>query len=135
MLIQKLPVDATNKEVLLITYILDDSKSLLSGKKRPAVLIYSGGAYLNCSDREAEPVDLRFAAMGYYAFALRYHVFFDTPDGFERLLKGEQFKARKDCQYPAAIRDIAHVMTMQTNGLLMWKKLRFVAFQQVAIMF
>ena len=36
------------------------------------MLICSDGGYLNCSDREAEPVALKFAAMEYHAFVLRY---------------------------------------------------------------
>ncbi|MTB63902.1 alpha/beta hydrolase fold domain-containing protein [Streptococcus sp. zg-86] len=120
MLIQKIPLDANDEHVSLTTYILDESQELLSGKKRPAVLICPGGAYLNCSAREAEPIALRFAAMGYHAFVLRYHVFFDTPNGFERLLQGETFEPRKECQYPAAIRDIAHAMTVIYNHADEW---------------
>ncbi len=39
---------------------------------RPAVLICPGGGYEYCSDREAEPIALAFAAAGYPAFVLRY---------------------------------------------------------------
>lgn len=39
---------------------------------RPAVLILPGGAYQRTSEREAEPVALRFAALGYIPFVLRY---------------------------------------------------------------
>lgn len=42
------------------------------GRKRPAVLILPGGGYSRTSDREAEPVALRFAALGYIPFVLRY---------------------------------------------------------------
>ena len=63
-------------DVSLTTYVLADSPELMNGKRRPAVLICPGGAYLNCSDREAEPVALRFAAMGYHAFVLRYSTYF-----------------------------------------------------------
>jgi len=41
-------------------------------RKRPAVLILPGGAYRWTSDREAEPVALRFAARGYIPLVLRY---------------------------------------------------------------
>ena len=41
-------------------------------RKRPAILILPGGGYHHTSDREAEPVALRFAAAGYAAFVLRY---------------------------------------------------------------
>ena len=39
-------------DVTLTTYVLDDSREMLNGGKRPAVLICPGGAYLSCSDRE-----------------------------------------------------------------------------------
>ncbi len=41
---------------------------------RPAVLICPGGGYEYCSDREAEPIALAFAAAGIPAFVLRYSV-------------------------------------------------------------
>ncbi len=42
--------------------------------KRPAVIVLPGGGYGMCSDREADPVALEFARMGYQAFILRYTV-------------------------------------------------------------
>lgn len=65
MLVEKIQLDDNNPNVTLTTYVLDDSVELSAGKKRPAILICLGGAYLNCFDREGEPVALRFAAMGY----------------------------------------------------------------------
>lgn len=41
-------------------------------RKRPGVLIIPGGGYVFNSDREAEPVALRFLAAGYVPFVLRY---------------------------------------------------------------
>lgn len=50
-----------------------------SARTRPAVLIIPGGGYSHVSKREAEPVALRFAAMGYVPFVLEYscapHIF------------------------------------------------------------
>lgn len=40
--------------------------------RRPAVLICPGGAYRYCSPREAEPVALRFVALGFHAFVVWY---------------------------------------------------------------
>jgi len=60
----------------LQTYLLHDSGEFNQQKKRPAVIICPGGAYLGTSDREAEPVALRFAAAGYQAFVLRYNTYF-----------------------------------------------------------
>lgn len=41
-------------------------------RRRPAVLILPGGGYGHVSDRELEPVALRFVAKGYAAFGLQY---------------------------------------------------------------
>lgn len=41
---------------------------------RPAVIVCPGGGYRNLSDREAEPVALKYAAAGFQAFVLRYTV-------------------------------------------------------------
>ncbi len=43
-------------------------------KLRPAVLVIPGGAYLMVSEREAEPIALRFLNAGYAAFVLKYTV-------------------------------------------------------------
>ena len=41
---------------------------------RPAILVIPGGGYGGVSDREAEPVALRFLTKGYGAFVLNYSV-------------------------------------------------------------
>jgi acetyl esterase/lipase len=58
-------------------YVLRDSQEFQTGVKRPAVIVCPGGAYLGTSDREAEPVALRFAAAGYHAFVLRYTTYYN----------------------------------------------------------
>ncbi|MDO5559470.1 MAG: alpha/beta hydrolase [Oscillospiraceae bacterium] len=59
--------------VRLTTYITEIS-SQIGRKNKPAVIICPGGGYANLSDRESEPVALRFAAMGVQAFVLEYSV-------------------------------------------------------------
>jgi len=54
--------------VTLTTYVLDGKRP------RGAVLVLPGGAYRMTSDREAEPIALRFTAAGFHAFVLRYSV-------------------------------------------------------------
>lgn len=58
----------------LYTYIPDNSEEIDIGRKRPSVVICPGGGYGFTSDREAEPVALRFMAEGYNVFVLRYSV-------------------------------------------------------------
>jgi acetyl esterase/lipase len=93
------------EDVTLTTYLLDDSRQMLDGQARPAVLVCPGGAYLSCSDREGEPVALRFAAMGYHAFVLRYSTYFEgEPPAFP--LPPEMAVNPKSV-HPAPVRDIA----------------------------
>ncbi len=42
------------------------------GRLRPGALILPGGGYTHCSPREAEPIALKFCAMGWAAFVLEY---------------------------------------------------------------
>lgn len=96
------------EDVTLTTYVLDDSPEMLKGKKRPAVIICPGGAYLNCSDREAEPVALKFATMGYHAFVLRYSVYQEGKGGTPDWSKPMEPKLQ--CIHPNPMRDIAKAM-------------------------
>ncbi len=56
----------------LFAYRLEDFRE--ESRLRPAVIICPGGGYGYTSDREAEPVALRYLAAGFHAFVLRYHV-------------------------------------------------------------
>ena len=55
-------------------YILDNSPEIDINRKRPAVLVCPGGGYSMVSDREAEPVAMKFLSNGYSAFVLTYSV-------------------------------------------------------------
>ncbi|MGN0140735.1 MAG: alpha/beta hydrolase [Roseburia sp.] len=55
----------------LCTYILDTDQELLI-KKRPMILMCPGGGYTHTSNRESEPIAMRFLAMGYHVAILRY---------------------------------------------------------------
>jgi acetyl esterase/lipase len=108
MITQTIPLYPDRRNVTLTTYVLADSPELLNGKQRPAVLVCPGGAYLGCSDREAEPVALRFAAMGYHAFVLRYSTYnggaLDTAP-----LTGD-LPVNPNSVYPAPMRDIGKAL-------------------------
>ncbi|TDQ40899.1 alpha/beta hydrolase [Aureibacillus halotolerans] len=70
---QTFNLDPNNDAITLTSYILDEVKEVTATHSRPAVIICPGGAYQRTSDREGEPVALRFAAAGFHAFVLRYH--------------------------------------------------------------
>lgn len=65
--------------VTLTGYIHDKSPELSNADVRPGVLVFPGGGYIMCSDREAEPVALAFMSQGYQAFVLRYSVGQEMP--------------------------------------------------------
>lgn len=60
------------RNVTLDVYIPDVSPEMPNMNVKPAILVFPGGAYAFCSDREAEPVAFEFMAKGYNAFILRY---------------------------------------------------------------
>ena len=53
-------------------FILSRIEEVPRTHKRPAVVIFPGGGYEACNDREAEPLAMRYAAEGYNAFILNY---------------------------------------------------------------
>ena len=66
--------EMTTPGVTLTAYLPAASDEMPNYKTRPAILVIPGGAYMMCSDREAEPIALSFLAKGYAAFVLRYSV-------------------------------------------------------------
>lgn len=57
----------------LITYVPSASPELGADRLRTALIVCPGGGYEFLSDREGEPVALRFAGLGYAVFVLKYH--------------------------------------------------------------
>ena len=57
----------------LSTYLLDESHSAAPHKRR-GMLILPGGGYQFVCEREAEPIALKYLAVGYNCFILRYTV-------------------------------------------------------------
>lgn len=67
----KIQVEGSLPDTRLCTFILNTDQELWL-KKRPLILMCPGGGYEYTSDREAEPLALRFMAMGYHVAILRY---------------------------------------------------------------
>lgn len=117
MIHEKITLIEGRADVTLTTYLLDDSPEMLNGKLRPAVIVCPGGAYLGCSDREGEPVALRFNAMGYHAFVLRYSVYSEGK-GWGAIDKNPQPK--EWLTHPAPMRDIARAMLEIRKNAAKW---------------
>lgn len=55
-------------------YLQSPVEGVLQGQSLPCIVLCPGGGYRFTSDREAEPVALRFLSMGYQVAVLRYSV-------------------------------------------------------------
>ncbi len=62
------------RNVYLTTYLIENSKELHPGLKRPLIIICPGGGYAFHSDREAEPIALKYLASGFDAAVLTYGI-------------------------------------------------------------
>ncbi|MGT2715402.1 alpha/beta hydrolase [Streptococcus respiraculi] len=65
----------TNKTAFVEVYSLDSDISYKVHKKRPAMIICPGGAYLISAIKEGEAVASQFLSQGYSCFVLRYSTF------------------------------------------------------------
>ena len=77
MKITQIPMGTHNAQ--LTCYLQDSCTEMPALDRCPAILIFPGGAYAFCSDREADPVALAFLNAGYNAFVLRYSVSQNCP--------------------------------------------------------
>lgn len=64
--------DTDRRDVSLTAYLLDEVDRCGFSRARPALLVCPGGGFAFCSNREAEPVAMHFAAQGYQVFVLQY---------------------------------------------------------------
>ena len=69
---EKMGVDNGGYQPTMTLYLPDNTPEIDTERKRPTVLICPGGAYGRTSDREAEPVALKFAAEDCNAIVVRY---------------------------------------------------------------
>lgn len=84
-----------------LTALIQDVRGEYGFAERPAMLVIPGGAYVGCSDREAEPVALEYARAGYQIFVLRYTV-------------------GKDCVWPLPLEDYENAMQLIFDNAEAW---------------
>ncbi len=63
-----------NKGVKLTAYLYKPLDTNATPDLRPAVLVFPGGGYSFCSEREAEPIALSYLNAGFHAFILDYSI-------------------------------------------------------------
>ena len=69
----KIRTKGSGEDAYISTYFIEPTEQITRTKK-PCVVLCPGGAYAFTSDREAEPVALRFLAQGIHVVILRYSV-------------------------------------------------------------
>ncbi len=111
MLVKEFKLYENREDVTLTTYVLAEKGELRGQGLRPAILICPGGGYFNCSDREAEPVALVFAAMGYHAFVLRYSTYLEGAEVSGGDLFSE-LEVKEHLTHPAPVREIGMAMLL-----------------------
>ena len=118
MITEKIYLYEDREDVFLTTYLWEQSSELPAGDQRPLVLICPGGAYMMCSDREAEPIALRFAAMGYHAAVLRYSNYGESRNDFSKLETDDPVKPQT--LYPAQIRELGKAVLLLRERASEW---------------
>ena len=63
-----------NSEAIISASIPENSEEININKKRETIIICPGGGYEFTSDREAEPIALKFVAQGFNAVVIRYSI-------------------------------------------------------------
>jgi acetyl esterase/lipase len=115
MLFDKIQLWQDKPDVILQAYILADSPENADGRPRPAVLILPGGSYLGLSEREAEPVAMRFAAFGYHSFVLRYSTY--NFGSLEGMSNPGSIRVNPNAAYPGPLLDLGKAMqTIRANA-------------------
>ncbi|AGF55656.1 acetyl esterase/lipase [Clostridium saccharoperbutylacetonicum] len=112
MLIEKINLWNDNEDVTLTAYILDNEHETRL-KKRPTIIICPGGGFLYTSNREAEPIAMKFAGEGYNTFVLRYTTYFNSGKvDFNNLPDGN-----RQAKYPQPLFDLARaILTVRENA-------------------
>ncbi len=62
------------RNVTLTTYLIEDQAEYQQGMTRPIIVICPGGGYAFLSERESEPIALKYVAAGFHAAILRYGI-------------------------------------------------------------
>lgn len=91
-------------DITLSALLWEESPALQdAARPRPAILICPGGGYHSIAAREADPIAVRFASMGYHAFVLRYSL-----------------HQEGRCLYPQPLLDIAQAMLYIRDHAALW---------------
>ena len=96
--------------IAMDAYIPAASREISPDIKRPSILICPGGAFLYLSEREAEPIALRFLAEGFNVFVVWYRVHPSNLPMSTDYAYMDWVQAPKDHRFPMSQQDVAACM-------------------------
>lgn len=102
--------------VTLTAYVPYQVVGGLYSRPRPAIIICPGGSYLYTSDREAEPIALRFASLGYATFVLHYNTYY----GRAPIQEANQQNPNLLVKFPQPLYDVAKAITVVREHAEKW---------------
>ncbi|MBR3796704.1 MAG: alpha/beta hydrolase [Clostridia bacterium] len=94
-------------EIAVDVYVPHVSREINEQIRRPAVVICPGGGYEFCSEREAEPIALRFLAEGFNAFVVWYRVGYAPEDKKRDHEAAQWYKKAAEHVFPLPQHDAA----------------------------
>ncbi|HEM3707229.1 TPA: alpha/beta hydrolase [Streptococcus suis] len=106
----------SRKSAYLEVYSLDSEISYGVHKKRPAMIICPGGAYLISAVKEGEAVASQFLAKGYSCFVLRYSTFLTSRESMEN----EKPAIDEEAYYPKQILELMETIHLIHQNSEKW---------------
>lgn len=88
--------------------------------RRPAIVVCPGGGYEFCSEREAEPIALRFLAEGFNVFVLWYRVGEAQGDALRGHEAGTWYQKAKEHVFPLPQHDAAAAIAYVRSHAAQW---------------
>ena len=94
-------------QVPMDCYVPRISREVCANVRRPAIVICPGGGYRFCSEREAEPVALRFASLGFNTFVIWYRVNLMDGEGLFPHEAADWYQSSEATKFPMPQQDAA----------------------------
>lgn len=108
MLCQRVMVPSSgNTNVAMDVYVPRTSVEINPAIRRPAIVICPGGGYRFCSEREAEPIALRFAQLGFNTFVVWYRVHLLPDEGLISHEASQWYQSSSEVRFPMPQQDAA----------------------------